>query len=366
MIGNSEEEGINGVPAKEEGSKRTNNEGRIARTSALSTNPSTSTSSRQWSAFRNPRIVRVSRTFGGKDRHCKVCTIRGVRDRRIRLSVPTAVQLYDLQDKLGLGQPSKVIDWLLDASKEDIDNLPPLQMLQGFGHHHFNTQRMLLPGFHEPVLGFLKDGMLDHTSSLSRRHGININESYAGVDHYEGGANSPHDRAGSLSCSTHLHLGSLRAKQKSPEFAGRDSSKGKWVESHTGQSYGGAGNGSDPSQQGQVSAQNFFPIVSYSLSGLPPVNPMSPYGHNAQGELPSSLSLSRYGSHGHQFQRGSSQGSNAVTVAAPHTSSTSPSSSPGLAPSQQMLFCPPYPQQMGHHQMLSSSMKPFQGNIGGK
>ncbi|XP_019199986.1 PREDICTED: transcription factor PCF8-like [Ipomoea nil] len=86
-----------------------------------------SSSSRQWGgAFKNPRIVRVSRSFGGKDRHSKVCTIRGLRDRRIRLSVPTAIQLYDLQDRLGLTQPSKVVDWLLDATKLEIDKLPPL------------------------------------------------------------------------------------------------------------------------------------------------------------------------------------------------------------------------------------------------
>uniref|UniRef100_M1CAH4 Transcription factor n=1 Tax=Solanum tuberosum TaxID=4113 RepID=M1CAH4_SOLTU len=83
-------------------------------------------SSRQWGVNKNPRIVRVSRTFGGKDRHSKVCTIRGLRDRRIRLSVPTAIQLYDLQDRLGLSQPSKVVDWLLEATKLDIDTLPPL------------------------------------------------------------------------------------------------------------------------------------------------------------------------------------------------------------------------------------------------
>lgn len=75
----------------------------------------------------NPRIVRVSRTFGGKDRHSKVFTVRGLRDRRIRLSVVTAIQLYDLQDRLGLSQPSKVIDWLLEAAKNDVDLLPPLQ-----------------------------------------------------------------------------------------------------------------------------------------------------------------------------------------------------------------------------------------------
>ncbi|PIN12614.1 hypothetical protein CDL12_14767 [Handroanthus impetiginosus] len=92
--------------------------------------PSSSSSSRQWSSsYKNPRIVRVSRAFGGKDRHSKVCTVRGLRDRRIRLSVPTAIQLYDLQDRLGLNQPSKVVDWLIDVTKNDIDKLPPLPML---------------------------------------------------------------------------------------------------------------------------------------------------------------------------------------------------------------------------------------------
>ncbi|KAK4750762.1 hypothetical protein SAY87_004244 [Trapa incisa] len=99
--------------------------------------------SRQWSSFRNPRIVRVSRSFGGKDRHSKVCTLRGLRDRRIRLSVPTAIQLYDLQEKLELRQPSKVIDWLLDATKQEIDKLPPLQMPQGFFSSQFHPQMML-------------------------------------------------------------------------------------------------------------------------------------------------------------------------------------------------------------------------------
>ncbi|KAG6404074.1 hypothetical protein SASPL_136311 [Salvia splendens] len=88
---------------------------------------SSSPSSRQWSStLKNPRIVRVAPGFGGKDRHSKVCTVKGLRDRRIRLSVPTAIQLYDLQERLGLSQPSKVIDWLIDATKLDIDKLPPL------------------------------------------------------------------------------------------------------------------------------------------------------------------------------------------------------------------------------------------------
>uniref|UniRef100_A0A0E0JP19 TCP domain-containing protein n=1 Tax=Oryza punctata TaxID=4537 RepID=A0A0E0JP19_ORYPU len=97
--------------------------------------------SRQWSAQTESRIVRVSRVFGGKDRHSKVKTVKGLRDRRVRLSVPTAIQLYDLQDRLGLNQPSKVVDWLLNAARHEIDKLPPLQ---------FPPQDHLCMGHHLP------------------------------------------------------------------------------------------------------------------------------------------------------------------------------------------------------------------------
>ncbi|VAH09233.1 unnamed protein product [Triticum turgidum subsp. durum] len=103
--------------------------------------------SRHWSASTESRIVRVSRVFGGKDRHSKVRTVKGLRDRRVRLSVPTAIQLYDLQDRLGLSQPSKVVDWLLNAAQHEIDKLPPLQfpphdddLLLSAHHHHHHLQ----------------------------------------------------------------------------------------------------------------------------------------------------------------------------------------------------------------------------------
>ncbi|GMI95234.1 TEOSINTE BRANCHED 1, cycloidea and PCF transcription factor 5 [Hibiscus trionum] len=113
-------------------------------------------SSRQWSGFRNPRIVRVSRSFGGKDRHSKVYTVRGLRDRRIRLSVPTAVQLYDLQDRLGLNQPSKVVDWLLEVTKDDIDKLPPLQFNPPLMPNNPYQSSSSAP-FLDPNLMFMKD-----------------------------------------------------------------------------------------------------------------------------------------------------------------------------------------------------------------
>lgn len=101
---------------------------------------SSSTSATSWSRLKDPRIVRVSRVSGGKDRHSKVCTVKGLRDRRVRLSVPTAIQLYDLQDRLGLNQPSKAVDWLLNAAKAEIDELPPIQIPNGLS---FSTQSPL-------------------------------------------------------------------------------------------------------------------------------------------------------------------------------------------------------------------------------
>ncbi|XP_051177903.1 transcription factor PCF6-like [Lolium perenne] len=71
------------------------------------------------------RICRVKAT-GGKDRHSKVYTSKGIRDRRVRLSVPTAIQFYDLQDRLGCDQPSKAVEWLINAASAAIDDLPPL------------------------------------------------------------------------------------------------------------------------------------------------------------------------------------------------------------------------------------------------
>ncbi|KAI3455983.1 hypothetical protein Pfo_012646, partial [Paulownia fortunei] len=47
-------------------------------------------------------------------------------DRRVRLSVNTAIQFYDLQDRLGYDQPSKAVEWLLKAAASSIAELPPM------------------------------------------------------------------------------------------------------------------------------------------------------------------------------------------------------------------------------------------------
>lgn len=76
--------------------------------------------------WHHSRIIRVSRASGGKDRHSKVWTSKGLRDRRVRLSVATAIQFYDLQDRLGLDQPSKAVEWLIKAAADAIAELPSL------------------------------------------------------------------------------------------------------------------------------------------------------------------------------------------------------------------------------------------------
>lgn len=292
-------------------------------------------SSRQWSGLRNPRIVRVSRSFGGKDRHSKVCTVRGLRDRRIRLSVPTAVQLYDLQDRLGLSQPSKVIDWLLDATKLDIDILPPLPIPQGFSQFHpqlfsHEPNASQLPSFipsFDANPTYINDGADQNAMEKSR---------YWDID------------------------AAFRLKSKEVE-TGSAADKGKWVKTNEEEIQEGIGGYS-----GQISAQKFFPLAtdrsSNSLPGL--LNNAMAYNSYHHSE-PSSLSLSQFGSHGLFPSQMNPHTSNAIQL---------PSSLP-LPPASQFFFCPsattpalftPYssyistpiesdPRQFNHIQFLSSS-----------
>ncbi|KAL6521691.1 hypothetical protein OROGR_018260 [Orobanche gracilis] len=178
---------------RDESNSASKQETRTAATTATATTTTTT-----WCRSKDPRIVRVSRAFGGKDRHSKVCTVRGLRDRRVRLSVPTAIQLYDLQDRLGLSQPSKVVDWLLNAAKHDIDELPPLQFPQG---------SFMSPSFQPMMMGFQ-----DFASSQSDKQGFkstknHVSNDAVGMDHDEtrfnlqnqGGSNDFFDRENNFS-----------------------------------------------------------------------------------------------------------------------------------------------------------------------
>ncbi|KAL8046625.1 hypothetical protein ABFX02_08G189000 [Erythranthe guttata] len=68
----------------------------------------------------------IVRSIGRKDRHSKVCTAKGPRDRRVRLAAHTAIQFYDVQDRLGYDRPSKAVDWLIKKAKSAIDELAQL------------------------------------------------------------------------------------------------------------------------------------------------------------------------------------------------------------------------------------------------
>ncbi|XP_027341095.1 transcription factor TCP4-like [Abrus precatorius] len=68
----------------------------------------------------------IVRSTGRKDRHSKVYTAKGPRDRRVRLSAHTAIQFYDVQDRLGYDRPSKAVDWLIKKAKAAIDKLAEL------------------------------------------------------------------------------------------------------------------------------------------------------------------------------------------------------------------------------------------------
>jgi hypothetical protein len=57
------------------------------------------------------------------DRHSKIHTAQGVRDRRMRLSVGVARDFFALQDLLGFDKASKTVNWLLTQSKPAIDRL---------------------------------------------------------------------------------------------------------------------------------------------------------------------------------------------------------------------------------------------------
>ncbi|XWS33997.1 hypothetical protein CRYUN_Cryun21dG0001600 [Craigia yunnanensis] len=60
---------------------------------------------------------------GKKDRHSKIYTAHGPRDRRMRLSLQIARKFFDLQDMLGLDKASKTIEWLFSKSKAAIKEL---------------------------------------------------------------------------------------------------------------------------------------------------------------------------------------------------------------------------------------------------
>lgn len=81
----------------------------------------------------------IVRSTGRKDRHSKVYTAKGARDRRVRLSAHTAIQFYDVQDRLGYDRPSKAVDWLITKAQSAIDKLEKLPPLDPFYNNTGNS-----------------------------------------------------------------------------------------------------------------------------------------------------------------------------------------------------------------------------------
>nr|AEX07364.1 cycloidea-like 7 [Gerbera hybrid cultivar] len=58
-----------------------------------------------------------------KDRHSKIFTAQGPRDRRVRLSIEISRKFFGLQDLLGFDKASKTLDWLFTKSMTAIKDL---------------------------------------------------------------------------------------------------------------------------------------------------------------------------------------------------------------------------------------------------
>ncbi|GMI68976.1 hypothetical protein HRI_000566900 [Hibiscus trionum] len=68
-----------------------------------------------------------------KDRHSKICTAQGVRDRRVRLSIEISRDFFDLQDMLGFDKASKTVGWLLSKSRNAIRELAKVKQYGNVG-----------------------------------------------------------------------------------------------------------------------------------------------------------------------------------------------------------------------------------------
>ncbi|KAF7130093.1 hypothetical protein RHSIM_Rhsim10G0051100 [Rhododendron simsii] len=293
-----------------------------------------------WSRLRDPRIVRVSRASGGKDRHSKVCTVKGLRDRRVRLSVPTAIQLYDLQDRLGLNQPSKAVDWLLNAAKHDIDELPPLQIPPGsFGEIHGSSLSRS-----ERELGFQINHRVDWDDSLGLYRSNFCNSDAALRDKAKAIPIGMEDHKESWNQTRNEEEKQLRDKAKAISI-GMEDHKESWNQTRNEEEKQGnvEGHGAN------VSSTGFFPKPNHSfIPGL--LNNVAPY--NSLYRLdPSSFSSSQ-----------TEDFPNFNFVPLPSTSSS-------LSFGSQVLVCPPGiaqpyfpnshveldPKQINHFQILSSN-----------
>ncbi|CAA7053076.1 unnamed protein product [Microthlaspi erraticum] len=107
--------------------------------------------SQRISASQNP-TMRKGKKPSRTDRHSKIKTAKGTRDRRMRLSLDVAKELFGLQDMLGFDKASKTVEWLLTQAKPEITKIAK-SLSNQFNHGGFSSgdeSQTLIQG---PALG---------------------------------------------------------------------------------------------------------------------------------------------------------------------------------------------------------------------
>ncbi|KAL7243153.1 hypothetical protein ACSBR1_015551 [Camellia fascicularis] len=195
------------------------------------------------------RIVRVSRATGGKDRHSKVLTSKGLRDRRVRLSVTTAIQFYDLQDRLGVDQPSKAVEWLLKAAAKSIDELPCIKAsLPNTPKQLSDEKRSREQGLDDSAEMEL-DGDPNQSSETSKGSGLSLSRSESRV----------------------------KARERARERNQRRAEKEKEKESESG-----AANANQPTNVNPISQSSFTELLTGGINNVNSNSSTSPNGSAQQ------------------------------------------------------------------------------------
>ncbi|GER31925.1 TCP transcription factor 22 [Striga asiatica] len=86
---------------------------------------------------------------GKKDRHSKICTAQGIRDRRMRLSLQVARKFFDLQDILGYDKASCTIEWLFSKSNTAIRELITQKQNNNLNFSESYSECEVVSGVHE-------------------------------------------------------------------------------------------------------------------------------------------------------------------------------------------------------------------------
>ncbi|KAF8097388.1 hypothetical protein N665_0290s0046 [Sinapis alba] len=93
--------------------------------------------SQRISTSQDPKMNKVKKP-SRTDRHSKIKTAKGTRDRRMRLSLDVAKELFGLQDMLGFDKASKTVEWLLTQAKPEIIKITS-SLSNPFTHEGFSS-----------------------------------------------------------------------------------------------------------------------------------------------------------------------------------------------------------------------------------